>query len=169
MNKSWDPLRAEIEKIISEKNISVVDFRALSIYDDWHSIEEKIYFAFCKHKSLANKKDWQERPVWLWEYFKLKTYALPSDYSTSYRYLSKLIDKDEVVWFFVNGERDKFWFYEGKIESITTIIEECCCLDELYVASKKYKWMISINHRDTVIATGEIMPDRLQNIAALQT
>lgn len=169
MQKSWDPIRAEIERIIEDKDIKPADFRALSMYDDWSGIEEKIYAVFCNHKSLSNRNDWRERPVWLWEHFKLETHAISSDYSASYKYLAKLVDADEIVWFFVNGDRDKFWFYEGKIDSIVTVIGECCCIDELYVASKKYRWLININHHDSVFATGEIMPDRLRALKSLKT
>jgi hypothetical protein len=52
MDKSWEPLRAEIERVISDKNIQAADFKALSIYDDWQGIEEKIYFTFCDHISF---------------------------------------------------------------------------------------------------------------------
>jgi len=34
---------------------------------------------------------------------------------------NKLVDNDETIWFFVNGDKDKFWFYEGKVKTIITI------------------------------------------------
>jgi hypothetical protein len=58
-------------------------------------------------------------------------------------YLDKLINEDETVWYIVNetiNESEKFWFYEGKIKSIQTVIDETW-FDELYVVSKKYEWL----------------------------
>ncbi len=161
----WDDsLSVEIKHVIRDKNIESSDFRSLSVTENLLGIEDRIYDTFCSYRGFSYKNDRIEKPVWLWEFFKLDTYSISSDYATSYKYLNWLVDKDEIVWFFINGDQDKFWFYEGKIGSIVTVIEECSCLDELYVASKKYKWLICINHHDTVIATGETMPDRLRTI-----
>jgi hypothetical protein len=58
-----------------------------------------------------------------------------------------LIDETETVWYFVNEtirEGEKFWFYEGKIKTIQKVIE-VSGFDELYIASKKYEWLICIN------------------------
>jgi hypothetical protein len=63
----------------------------------------------------------------------------------------------------LNG-RDKFWFYEGYIDSIELVLGEISYADEIYVASKKYEWLICINHHNVLIATGKLMPDKLRKL-----
>lgn len=156
LKQDWEVLRTEIEIIIKDNNLSTRDFKALGIYDDWKAIEEKIYQIFCRLDHPT------ERPIWLWEYFKLDTFSIVVE--QPYKFLEKLVDNNEVVWFFVNGDKDKFWFYEGKIKAIVTVIEESSYIDELYIASKKYDWLICINHHDDLIATGQVMPGKLRQL-----
>lgn len=82
--------------------------------------------------------------------------------------LERLIDPSEVVWFFVNGDKDKFWFYQGKVKAIRKVILECSYIDELYLASKKYDWLICINHHDTLITTGNAMAEIVRNPAGIE-
>lgn len=156
LQPDWEGLRADIEGIIKDNKLPTTDFKTLSIHDDWNAIEENIYHNFCK---LDHPK---ERPIWLWEHFKLDTYSVVVE--QPYRFLDQLVDNKETVWFFVNSDRDKFWFYEGKVKAIVTVIEESSYIDELYVASKKYQWLICINHHDDLIATGQLMPDKLRQL-----
>lgn len=160
LRDSWESLRADIESIIKDQKLSTTDFQALSIHYDWKAIEENIYHTFCKLDHPT------QRPIWLWEYFKLDTFSIAVD--QSYKLLDQLVDSSETVWFFVNGDRDKFWFYEGKIHSIVKVIEKSSFIDELYVGSKKYEWLICINHHDNLIATGQIMPDKLRQLKTTQ-
>ena len=154
--QDWQSLRSDIENIIKVNNISKTDFKALSIQDDWKVIEENIYHKFCKLDHPI------ERPIWLWEYFKLDTFSISVD--KPYKYLNQLIDNEETNWFFVNGDKDKFWFYEGRVKAIKTVIEESSYIDELYIASKKYEWLICINHHDDLIATGQEIPDKMRKL-----
>jgi len=161
MRKSWTDLRSEISNVITEKGLLEKDFRPLSVYENWEKIEEKIYHKFCT-LTLPT-----QRPLWLWENFKLDTFSFSNKQKRPELYLDELVDGDETVWFFVNetiNGRDKFWFYEGKIKSIQTIIDETVGLDEFYVVSKKYEWLICINHSDNLIATGNQMPDKLRKL-----
>lgn len=158
MRQNWERLRTDIESIIKENKLSRAEFKALGIHKDWKTIEGKIYQSFCKLDHPT------ERPIWLWEHFKLDSFA--SETEKPYLRLEQLVDPDESVWFFVNGDKDKFWFFEGKIKAIVTVIRESSFIDELYIASKKYQWLICINHHDKLIATGEIMPDKLRQLQA---
>jgi len=83
-----------------------------------------------------------------------------------YQIIEELVNPNEDIWFFVNGDRDKFWFYQGKITAIRKVIIESSYIDELYLASKKYDWLICINHHDILIATGKNMAERLKDISA---
>ena len=156
----WEGLRAEIENIIRENNIVPPDFKTLDIHDDWGEIEEKIYHTFCQ---LDHPKI---KPIWLWEYFKLDTSHL--SVKPPFAILEQLIDPSEEVWFFVNGDRNKFWFYQGSVKAIRKVIVESCYIDEIYLASKKYDWLICINHHDNLIATGKIMAEKLRNLSAIE-
>ncbi len=160
LRRNWTNLRAEISKTIVAKGLLESDFRPLSIRDNWKHIEEKIYSTFCKlthpTKSYA----------WLWTDFKLDTYSVSMLNERPELYLDRLVDEDETIWYIVNetiNEGEKFWFYEGKIRSIQTVINETW-FDELYVVSKKYEWLICINHHDYLIATGSSMPDKLKKL-----
>jgi hypothetical protein len=153
---TWDDLRVEIQKTVTEKGIPASDFRPLDIYEGWEKIEEKIYDAFCHFNHHAGK------PIWLWEHFKLDTASL--EIKHPFNYLDQLIDPSQEIWFFVNGDKDKFWFYQGKVRAIQTVIDESSYIDELYLASRKYDWLICINHHDCLIATGDLMPDRVRKL-----
>jgi hypothetical protein len=156
MRYDWENLRADIESIIKDKGLSANDFKALSTHDDWKGIEQRIYDTFCRLDYPT------QRPIWLWEYFKLDTFSTLVNHP--YKLLTQLIDNDEKVWYFINGDEGKLWFYEGKIKIIETVIEESSYIDELYIASKKYQWLICINHHDSLIATGQIMPNKLRQL-----
>lgn len=158
--KDWESLRTDIDNIIKDNKLSPTDFKALSIHDDWKAIEENIYHTFCKLDHPT------QRPIWLWEYFKLDTFSILVD--QPYKFLDQLVDSEEMVWFFVNGDKDKFWFYEGKVKVIMTVIEESSYIDELYIVSKKYQWLICINHHDGLITTGQMMPYKLRQLKTTQ-
>ena len=64
------------------------------------------------------------------------------------------------------NESTKFWLYEGRVEAIQQIISECCLLDEIYLISKKYEWLLCINHHDVLYATGGNMPAKLRQLEA---
>lgn len=159
--KEWESLRKDIKNIVEEFNISPSHFEPIGIHDDWAKIEEKIYQTFCRIDRSTTK------PIWLWEYFKLDTVSLLVD--DPFPLLEQLIDSEENIWFFVNGNRGKFWFYQGKLAAILKVIFESTYIDELYLASKKYEWLICINHHNVLIATGEIMPERLRSILNIKS
>ena len=157
----WTELRKEIEKIRKDFGLTDIQFQPVSL-QDWQEIEDKIYQTFCKLTHHTS------RPVWLWEHFKLDTFAVTIE-PKPYLYLDKLIDENETVWFFVNesvNETDKFWFYQGQVKPIQTIIGEACNIDELYLVSKKYDWILCINHHSVLIASGQLMPDKLRQYGA---
>ena len=160
LRHNWENLRADIESIIKDKKLLTTDLKALSIHDDWKAIEENIYHLYCKLDHPT------QRPIWLWEYFKQDTFSIAVDQPC--KHLDQLVDASETVWFFINGDNDKFWFYEGKIKAIVTVIEESSYIDELYIASKKYQWLICINHHDNLIATGQMLPDKLRQLKTTQ-
>ncbi len=155
----WTDLRKEIETIRKDFSLTENQFQPLR-QNDWKEIEEKVYQTFCK---LTHYKS---RPIWLWEYFKLDTASVSTE-QRPYLYLDKLIDNNETVWFFINEtvkENHKFWFYQGQVKPIQKIIAESSYIDELYLVSKKYDWLLCINHHEIIIATGQTMPEKLKQL-----
>lgn len=153
----WTGLRKEIAGICKDFALTDDEFRPLGL-GEWEGVEEKIHQAFCKvthHRS---------RMTWLWEHFKHDTFAVTTTRSP-YLYLDRLVPAGETIWFFVNetiNESEKFWLYQGQVGAIQTVIGEACLLDEIYLASKHYTWILCINHHDVLIASGEAMPGRLR-------
>ena len=153
-------MRVDIENIIRENNIASCDFSALSIHDDWAKIEARIYHTFCK------LDDPKLRPIWLWEHVKLDTSHVVV--KPPFEILEQMIEPSEEIWFFVNGDKNKFWFYKGRIKAIRTVILESSYIDEIYLASKKYEWLLCINHHDNLIATGNTMAEKLRNLSNIE-
>ncbi len=154
----WTALRKEIEKIRRQLQIADGDFAPLPVTTDWNRLEENIYRAFCRidHPTA--------RPVWLWERLKVDKYSIgaPDGPCTM---LDKLVDAHERVWLMVNESTERgdvFWFYEGRIRAIQQVINESCHLDEFYIVSRKYEWLLCLNHHDVLIAAGDVMAKRLR-------
>ena len=157
----WTVLRKEIETIRKELSLSDNQFRPVGL-NEWQKIQENVYRTFCKLTDTKGK------PIWLWEHLKLDRFTI-AFLKTPYNYLGRLIDEDDIVWFFINetvNESGKFWFYQGQIKPIQAIIEKSDYIDELYLVSKKYDWLICINHHNFLISTGQIMPDKLRALSA---
>lgn len=157
LRENWSSIRANIEQVISEKNISPSDFKTVGL-TDWEAIENTIIEVFCDFPL-----HYKYRPGWLSAYSKLETASLSNLVEDAPQYIDELIQPGERVWFFVNDANAKFWYYEGNYRSIKTIIAECCW-DEFYIASKKYDWLINMTHADSLLATGKDMPDKLRKI-----
>lgn len=158
--KNWSTLRAEIKKVSEDEKFETEEFRALSMHDDWKEIEKKIYNSFYNPAYLNQK------PNFLWKDFKDDTFSVSDlKYRPEY-YLDKLIDENEKVWYLVNetiNETTKYWIFEGKIKKIQIIIDEAG-FHELCIVSKKYDWLLCINHHNILIATGSKMIEKLKNL-----
>ena len=49
----------------------------------------------------------------------------------------------------------KYWVYEMFPNEIITVIDECCGLNDFYIVSKKYKWLISECHEEIAYFVGD--------------
>lgn len=185
---SWNnsfSLRAEVEQARHRLGLPESQFRPLKV-NEWHGIEERIYQTFCRPNSPS------ARPVWLWTQFKLEKYVVYS-YNYPPDVLDKLVDEKELVWLILNESgseagikiprwyfprngpsegiwieygSDKFWFYEGRIKAVQQVLEDSAGIDEIYIVSKKYEWLLCIDHHDVLHATGGPMPARLRQLEA---
>jgi hypothetical protein len=57
-----------------------------------------------------------------------------------------------------------FLFYQGNVKSIQLILLECSP-DEYYLINKKYKWLLSVNHHDSLSGTGAFIINQLKSFA----
>lgn len=48
----------------------------------------------------------------------------------------------------------KYWLYEMYLPELITILDEVNGLDDFYIVSKKYDWLLSENHEDIVACIG---------------
>ena len=148
----WTDLRTEVKKVQEQLKINESSLREVNI-THWEEILEKIWKEFSTRKSSR----------WIWESLKRPTYGF---YISSYELLNltELIDENETVWFILDESvkmKTKFWVYEGLITAFNKVIWECNYVDEILIVSKKYEWLISINHHDIISGTKKMI-DKLK-------
>ncbi len=145
----WTPARKEIVQICQQFNIQQDKFYPVPI-NEWQEIQEKIFQQFC----------YPDRNGQVWERLKGDSSSVQFNYNYPFDQLPKLVDHSEKVWLILEetiSEKAKHWFYEGYITDIVSVLEKCNLTEEVYIASKKYEWLLCVNHRDCIIATGSRM------------
>ncbi|QJX46106.1 hypothetical protein HMJ29_03790 [Hymenobacter taeanensis] len=153
----WSDLRVEIEQARQRLRLPKQEFAPLPFTTEWASLEERIYHAFCRlnHPTV--------RPCWLWERLRPGAVGLVCEYDPLTQ-LTSLVDPEEIVWLVLNETvsfRDKFWFYWGTPHAIHSVLAECYYLDEVYLISKKYTWLLCLNHHDALYGIGSPIQERL--------
>ena len=151
--RTWTDLRVEIQKLREELNISNDEFSEANI-NEWQEIESKIWTRF---SSIKNSR-------WIWESLVDEHSAIPVNHDTLD--LELLLDSSEKVWFLFDetvNEQTKFWIYEGSIRAFNQIFGESVWTDEILIISKKYEWILIINHHDIIIGTGK-MKDQIEKL-----
>ena len=159
----WTDLRAEIEQARLRLGLSEQDFAPLRFTTDWARLEERIYHTFCRldHPTA--------RPIWLWERFRPGAVGLVCE-EEPHAQLTSLVDPAEVVWLMLNesvNDGDKFWFYQGTARAIGQVLAECYYLAEVYLVSKKYSWLLCLNHHNVLYGIGPPVQERLLARGAL--
>ncbi len=157
---SWTPLRLEIKKIIIKYNIAVGDFSEVHI-NEWLDIERKLYNVF------TNLNYPKEKTSWLWQFYNQDTHSIAFESNNIFEALSALIGDNQRVWLILSEsvkERTKFWYYECDIKTTTLVLSESTQIKEVYIASKKYDWLLCINHHNILIATGTYMVTKLKEL-----
>ena len=158
LRKEWPFLRADIERVRKELNINENEFKELNI-NEWNTIQTNIETYF------LNKRPSNVKRSWLWGDLKSETFGIACE-NDPYEKLELLIDKNELVYFIINetvNELTKYWYYEGNINSIISVIGESLGLDEYYIISKKYDWFLCTNHHDVLIGTGSMISRMKEN------
>jgi hypothetical protein len=149
----WTPLRTEILEICGRLNIPEERFRPVPL-QDWQSIEMQALEKFCYPNNAGA----------IWERLKDDTYVVQPQYNYPFDQLSKCIDRSEKIWLFLDeavSGRNKYWFYEGYIQDIVTVLHETTQINEVYLVSKKYEWLLCVYHHDAIIAAGNNMVRKL--------
>lgn len=144
--RTWTNLRVEIKELSQKLNISRNDFSEVNI-NQWQEIKSKIWQRFSSNNDSR----------WIWE-------TLKDSYSTmqinhNNLKLDELISTNEKIWCLFDetvNEKDKFWIYEGNIKGFNQIFFESGLTDEILIVSKKYEWILIINHHDILIGTGKL-------------
>jgi hypothetical protein len=143
-------LKHELLQTATTLGLPTTSFRAVGI-TEWEPIMKRI-----EDKFVSARYD---KLLWWWNgYLKGPVYSVllpgwPADA------LPKLIPLHEQVWFI--AEDDKFWLFEGNVESIQKVLAESHAF-EYYIVSKKYEWLLCENHHDVLFGVGEIIVEKLK-------
>ncbi|MBQ4364570.1 MAG: hypothetical protein II782_11280 [Oscillospiraceae bacterium] len=137
-------IRDEIEEIIKEEQIDRKRFYEASKYDHFRIIN-RFYYSFFAHENrrqpdttdlgclwLRFRKGLEQSEIIRWgedwcEYVSSIASLIPTECADKMHYLIL----------------SQGWVYEGYIPEIIAVLQETdCCLDDFYVVSKKYAYMI---------------------------
>ena len=151
--KSWTMFRKNIEGVIAEFDLTR-SFKSINI-TQIENIDRRFMLSFVKSGRQSAKFY-----GWIWEW--LKDEERWGKHSPDYKKTSEIIrytvgDTDEdlyIIFTETYRESQKFWYYEGKIEAMITVIEETAGIDEFYIFDKKFTWLIGQNHHDVIFAAG---------------
>ena len=154
---TWSTLRVDVAKACEELNI---DVRPLGL-SEWEDIEAKIQETFC------HQKEYKSKPVWLWNALKVDAYSVFKEQPIEV--LENLVEAKNNVYLILDetiNETTKHWYYEGNIHSIYKLlsIENKVFVNEVCLVSKKYDWLLCINHHSCLIAAGKSMIDKVKTL-----
>lgn len=152
----WTPFRTEITQICKQLNTPEERFKPVSLID-WENIQKKVFEKFC----------YPNHSGWIWERLKGDTYSVRFHYNSPFDQLINLVEQSEEVWLFLNetvSGCNKYWFYQGYIKDIVSVLDETTQTSEVYVASKKCEWLLCVNHHNYIIAAGHHMIERLAKV-----
>jgi len=153
-------LKDNLLKIAKTLGIKPDEFNAVGIYE-WPEIMKKIEESFIiKKNSNIKFNRW-------WENLKEPQYGINVD-SHPFHCINQLIDGNEKIWFVAcdsNNDPSKFWLFQGYIKPILKLLDEHYRF-EFYLVSKKYEWLLCLNHHDNLIGLGSIIP-KLQQMGKI--
>ena len=150
-------VRDEIEQAIKEHGIDRTRFFEVS-KQSYEQIQRKIEHTFVdKSKHWDKSIHWANmgnyNPKWNCTRVPLKEW---DDWMVE---LSHIIptpnDAMYVLFECCKDYKPKYWLYEAFLEELTTILCGINGPDDFYIVSKKYDWLISLDHHDTISYVGE--------------
>jgi hypothetical protein len=127
--------------------------------DEFKEVSSLEFEAICK-------KIWTEYSrfsdnIWIWETFNQAYTSIEVKQNSIY--LEELIASEEKVWFLPNDGK-KVWVYATTAATLNKLLEEEVFIHEFIIVSKKYEWLLVLNHHNTLFALGT-MRKRLQIIS----
>lgn len=149
-------IRNEIERVIKDKNIDRSKcFECSKIA--YSSIIKKIEQVFVLHGGDIH---WSN----MGGGFNKKLVCKTKDISEDRMWVTKLPniipENNQLVYVLFEDSlnfRPKYWIYEMGIPELICIIGEACGLDDFYIVSKKFAWLISECHEDIVSFVGSLL------------
>ena len=146
--------RDEIEKTVKEHQIDRKRFFEAS-KQSYQQIIKKIETKFVQKSKHCDGIHWvnlgRYRP-------ELKcTYVVLNDWSAWMKELPDIIplsDTSVYVLFEEAGSR-KYWLYEAYLHELILVLNESYLWGDFYIVSKKYDWLISLDHHDCISYVGE--------------
>ena len=148
-------IRDEIEQIVKENRIDRSRFFEVS-KQSYNQIKGNIEKVFVDKSKNRNKDiHW----VNMGNYnTKLRCVCVAmEDWSSWKAELISIIPSTDSVYVLFEDSKNyepKYWLYESYINELIFILGEINGLDDFYIVSKKYDWLISLNHHDVVSYIG---------------
>ena len=150
-------VRSEIEQAIKEYQIDRKRFFEVS-KQSYSQIQEKIESTF-----VDKSKHWNADIHWanMGNYNpKLKCVSVPLEkWDDWIAELPSIIPSpNDAVYVLFESNKDyqpKYWLYEAFIDELTSILCGINGPDDFYIVSKKFNWLISINHHDVITYVGD--------------
>lgn len=129
--------------------------------DQWEDVYRKVTDRFAdKTRNWKNGLHWANINGYSPQAMKELLGCWPVDYQSWFEKLPQIIQKETEVYFLLDvGD---FWLFEGEV---LQLVQALRCLTanaflglgwvDYYIVSKKYRWIIGMNHHDIVSLVGE--------------
>ena len=134
----------------------------------WKSIYQKITETFAdKTKTWKNGLHWANINGYSSKSMKYLLGCYPVDYAIWFYHLPQIIPNDAMVYFLIDRGGDwhtgeHVWLFESYLPELIkalTLLNKTTFLDfgflDYYIISKKFKWIISLNHHNIVSIAGK--------------
>ncbi|WP_410503617.1 DUF6756 family protein [Hymenobacter sp. CRA2] len=159
----WTDIRQEIERVRRELGLTVEQFRPLAL-TEWAAVERRATEAFCQ-LTPENRQ-----PTWLWNQLKPEmTSAFFTLEGLSWASIANLFVPIDAVFFFAS-DGDKWWWYRGSglatCALAAKLSQNSAHLDEWGIIDQHYRWLLCLTHHDDLVAAGQPMVQRLEQLAA---
>ena len=154
-------------ELLQKCNISKARFHKVR-GSQWKGVYQAITEKFAdKTKTWKNGLHWANINGYSPKSMKDLVGCYSVDYATWFYQLPQIVPEDDMVYFLIdNGSYwyvgEQFWIFESGISELTkvlSVLNQSAFLDlgwlDYYIVSKKYKWIIGVNHHDVVSLVGE--------------
>ena len=106
-----------------------------------------------------------QNALFWWEFLKLPSQSWTPE-SDSYHYLNQIVpDSGEPIWL-IPTDDDENPVFETSTSTATQIIGECAAF-EYAICNLELNWLIIENHHDCLIAVGDTVIEKMNQLAGL--